>query len=328
MEGGAVVDGSGRERQQKQKQKTKQKTFFFSRMSYIEEIRFVDAQTNEPLVTITGDNAKFLVERSGLVQNLIEITENAKKNKNKNKPKNSKNVKPEDKILTIPIGEFPADRKKLFVDILSGKPVGLEFTADEEGDYGQQQEEGYRFYPLGPQEERNIRTAVNTETLNDATRDLKIQKERQKAIYETMRYLLLDDKDIAKILEFENIRELEGPTEISNRENEIDSLLEVHKMWLFTSGQASKLTKENRNAIKTELDKKQKNWEELRSNSYGNYSENSPLDSRQYQPVEPSITASMWPKEYERWLRTGKSGGKRKTRKARKQRRGTRRQRK
>jgi hypothetical protein len=244
------------------------------RMASIKEIEFVIPETNGPLARVSGALAQHILQKSDLVQNLLEDD------------KNDKNAKTR-KTLIIPIGDFPTDRKSLFLKILKGVPVGV-----------RESDEGVYLYPLGREEERDISAAVNAKNLSKADRDYAIQEERLKAIMDTMRYLLMSDDDILAILKFD---ELKNKNTRATEDDEIESLVDDHKRWLFLTRQAKKLTQQERNALQAE-------FEELKERVYSNFNYNHPdedkLKANSYEPIDVETTGDMWPIEYERWLRT------------------------
>jgi hypothetical protein len=240
-------------------------------MASIKEIEFVIPETNGPLARVSGALAQHILQKSDLVQNLLEDDKNAKTRK----------------TLSVPIGEFPADRKDLFIKILKGVPVGV-----------RESEEEVYLYPLGREEERDIRAVVNAKNLSKADRDYAIQEERLNAIMDTMRYLLMSDDDILAMLKFD---ELKNNNTRATEDDEIESLVDDHKRWLFLTRQAKKLTQQERNALQAE-------FEELKERVSANFNYNHPdedkLKANSYEPIDVETTGDMWPIEYERWLRT------------------------
>lgn len=240
-------------------------------MASIKEIEFVIPETNGPLARVSGALAQHILQKSDLVQNLLEDDKNTKTRK----------------TLSVPIGEFPADRKDLFIKILKGVPVGV-----------RESEEEVYLYPLGREEERDIRAVVNAKNLSKADRDYAIQEERLNAIMDTMRYLLMSDDDILAMLKFD---ELKNNNTRATEDDEIESLVDDHKRWLFLTRQAKKLTQQERNALQAE-------FEELKERVSANFNYNHPdedkLKANSYEPIDVETTGDMWPIEYERWLRT------------------------
>ncbi len=284
-------------------------------MAQIKEIEFVIPETNAPLARVKGALAQHILHRSDLIQNLLEMDANA-------------NTK---KTLVVPLGGFPTDRKGLFIKILKGVPVG---TRESDTDVN--------LYPLGREEERDIKAAVNTRNLSKSDRDYAIQEERLNVIMDTMRYLLMSDDDILAMLTFDELKNTN-----STEDDQIESLVDDHKRWLFLTRQGNKLTQKEKNALQAEFEDIKKRVYSSFNNNY--HPDEDKLRPNSYEPIDVEVTGDMWPIEYERWLRTEyfkperarlnlpprlntffkNTGNARKnTRRARKNRRNTRRQRK
>ncbi len=286
-------------------------------MSQIKEIEFVIPETNAPLVRVKGALAQHILHRSDLIQNLLEMDANA-------------NTK---KTLIVPIGDFPTDRRDLFVKILKGVPVGVRDS-----------DTTVNLFPLGGEEERDIRRVVNARNLSKRNADYAIQEERLQAIIDTMRYLMMSDDDILAMLEFEEVK---NNNTSATEDDEIEYLVGQHKRWLFLTRQQNKLTQANRNALRNEFDRLEKSARPGFNNNY--HPDEDKLKANSYEPYHVETTGDMWPIEYERWLRTeyfkpqrarlnlpprlntlfkNNASPRRNTRRARKNRRNTRRQRK
>ncbi len=236
----------------------------------IKKIQFVDADTKELLTTVDHPvSVNFLLKKSELIQHLLEM------GRNSNTPA---------RTLIIPVGKFLNDRRQTFVNILNGVPVGYE-------EFG-----GVYYYPLGPEEEKEIRTLVDKkfEGYSENDKLLEKMKERVKVIYDTMRYLILSDDDIDSMLVFETEF---GPTE----DDEIEERVELYKKWLYLIGSKEKLSRENRTRLKKYFNTATRNWK--KKTDRGNYNdyEPHPMDPLVYEPEE--TTNILWPLEYERWLR-------------------------
>jgi hypothetical protein len=246
-------------------------------MAQIQEIEFTIPETNAPLARVKGALAQHILRSSDLVKNLLEMNNTSKK------------------TLVIPIGDFPTDRKDLFIKILKGVPVG---TRDSDS--------GVNLYPLGPQEESEIRAVVNAKHLSRNDRDYAIQEERLNVIMDTMRYLMMSDEDILAMLTFEE----EKQNNVSATEDDlIEDLVDQHKRWLFLTRQGKKLTQANRNALQAEFEGLKKRVHSGFNNNY--HPDEDRLTANYYEPYDVEETGDMWPKEYERWLRTEHFGPKR-----------------
>ncbi len=283
-------------------------------MAHIEEIEFTIPETNGPLVRVKGALAQHILRSSDLVKELLEMNNTSKK------------------TLVVPIGDFPTDRKSLFIKILRGVPVGSRESDTE-----------VILYPLGPEEEKAIRAVVNAKALSKDTEDYAIQEERLHAIMDTMRYLMMSDEDIQAMLTFEEKKH----NNVSATEDDIiEDLVDKHKYWLYLTRQGKKLTQANKKTIEGELQRIRKSMSF--NNNY--HPDEDRLHPNSYEPYDVEQTGDMWPIEYERWLRTeyfkpqrarlnmgprlnlvfknNGNGRSRKTRRARKNRRNTRRERK
>jgi hypothetical protein len=239
-------------------------------MAQIQEIEFISPETNAPLARVKGPLAQHILRGSDLVKQLLEINTSNKK------------------TLVIPIGDFPTDRKDLFIKILKGVPVG---TRDSDTEVF--------LYPLGPEEEKEIRAAVNAKNLSQNARDYAIQEERLNAIMDTMRYLMMSDEDIQAMLTFEE----EKQNNVSATEDDlIEDLVDRHKYWLYLTRQGKKLTQANRNAIQGELQRINNSVYSGFNNNY--HPDEDKLKANYYEPHDVEETGDMWPIEYERWLRT------------------------
>jgi hypothetical protein len=280
-------------------------------MARIREIQFVDLDTEAPLANITGDNAQVLLEESDLIETIQEVGGQANP-----------------RVLVVPIGNMSTDRQILFKNILTGVPVG------KKDKWGYIEE----IYPLGEKEERNIKTFVNASNVNkryagitlEHMRDEVTEQERINVIFETMRYLMIPDETIERMLTFDIEEEPERTVE-----DDIDLYLDHHAKWLYLRGMDQKLSTEEYNEAKAFFDdiraKHEEDMKELekkwsnrmtRRRKYGyrsmwnsNSNSNSggrniveryedDMDPFQYAPVEEEITGDMSVREYERWLRT------------------------
>jgi len=239
-------------------------------MAQIQEIEFVISETNAPLARVSGALAQYILKTSDLVKNLLEMNNTSKK------------------TLTIPLSNFPLDRRNLFLKILKGVPVGVRESDTE-----------VSLYPLGREEELDIRRVVNVKNLSKADRDYAVQEERLNAIKDTMRFLLMSDDDILAMLKFEELKE--NNTSVTE-DDVIEDLVSQHKHWLYLTHQAKKLTQANRNALRNEF---QRIENSVRSGFNNNYHpDEDRLTANYYEPYDVEETGDMWPKEYERWLRT------------------------
>lgn len=179
-------------------------------MEAIREIQFIDADTGAPLVTVDGDKAQFLLENSELIQTIVEI-----------------GGQPNPNVLVVPIGDMGYGRQLLFRKILQGFPIGRIDYRDR-----------VTFYPLSTEEEESIARAINSRN-GVGNRNAAVNRERQNAIYETMRYLVIPDEVIRQMLLVEE-EEYNRP-EFSTEDN-IEQMLRTHIYWLFVTGQKEKLT--------------------------------------------------------------------------------------
>ena len=179
-------------------------------MAAINEIQFIDLDTGAPIVTISGNNAMILLENSELIQTVLEIGDQANPN-----------------VLVVPIGDMGLGRQQLFANILRGVPVGKRNRWNT-----------VTYYPLGPEEERNIARVMNERNGGAGNRNTDLTLERGNAIFETMRYLLIPDELIQDMLIFDEDNERPEFT----MDDEIEQMLHTHRKWLYITGQAAKLT--------------------------------------------------------------------------------------
>jgi hypothetical protein len=278
-------------------------------MNPIQEIQFIDLETEAPLATVKGDNAQVLLEESELIQTIQEIGGQANP-----------------KVLVVPVGKMSTDRQTIFANILKGVPVGKK---DQWGSV-------LEIYPLGEKEERNIKRAVNAtgaESEND--KQHYTQQERIHVLFEVLRFLILPDDIIQNMLKFD----LEDTRPERSAEDDIEQLLETHKKWLYLRGLDQKLSADDYEEAKAFFDKIRETYrQEMKEledawasrlatrrmygytsyfNSNNNNNNNSFRSGRniqetyeddmspfQYAPVEEEITGNMSVPEYERWLRT------------------------
>lgn len=275
----------------------------------IEEIQFVDLDTDAPIATVTGDLAQILLHQSQLIQNMLEMT-------------NQKNPR----VLVVPIGDFPTDRRVLFAKVLKGFPVG-KFKNWR-----------YEYYPLGSEEEKDIQKAVNAKIAagNRTNRNEIVNQERYAVIHETLRYLLIPDTLIDQMLEYDD----QHMPERGDLEDEIEGRVADHAVYLYLTGQEDKLTEKERGELKTHFDKVKNKYntnmrklqeEERRvrrpsrrrylyseynnnnNNNYNYFDETAreiqntydfETDQVRYIPEAAEVTKGMTTKEYEKFLRT------------------------
>jgi hypothetical protein len=234
----------------------------------IEEIQFVNAKTNAPLITVKGDMLEFLRKRSGLVKELLELS-NAKQ-----------------RFLTLPLDAFPQDRRMTFIHMLKGLPVGK-----------MKMDGSIQYYPLGSDEERDIASEVEKQLETPYGRSAGYQalvnRERERVLVEIMQYLLLSPEDIDRFFIIDPV-EYNTPSE----DDEIDNLVANHIMWLALTGQNKKLTNVEKNWFKKQIPTGH-------SEAYiANYGNSGFYNVNTYRPVSEEKTASMTPRNYERYLRT------------------------
>jgi hypothetical protein len=271
-------------------------------MEQIQEIQFVDLDTDAPLVTVTGDYVQVLLQESDLLKTIVEIGGQANP-----------------RVLVVPIGKMPTERQIIFANVLKGVPVG---KINQWGTL-------IEMYPFGEKEERNIKQVVNASGPNsENTKKRMTDQERVNVIYETMRYLLIPDEIIGQMIVFDE----EDTRPERDIESEIDLLLETHKKWLYLRGLDQKLTAKEHDEVKPFFDdireKYQRNMREYErarqrqerrryrgswnNNDYNNYDREREIqelyeegmDPYQYEPIQEDITGDMTVREYERWLRT------------------------
>lgn len=232
----------------------------------VKKIQFVNSQTNAPLVTIKGPMLDFLMERSGLIQQQLELSNTT------------------GHFLKLPIGDFPTDRRTVFTKILKGLPVG---KISSRG--------GIEYYPLGSEEERAIAQEVDRQMLaygGAVNREFLLNKERERVLYEILQYLLLEPSEIASLLIIEPAEGVHY-----SEDDEIDHMIQNHIMWLALTHQGKKLT----NAEKAWFDSQAPGL----SNAYmANHGNEGFSDPNSYTPVDEEKTAHMPTRNYERYLRT------------------------
>jgi len=276
-------------------------------MEQIQEIQFVDLDTEAPLATIIGDNVQVLLQESDLLQTIVEIGGQANPS-----------------VLVVPIGKMPTDRQIIFANVLKGVPVG---KTDQWGTL-------IEMYPLGEKEERNIKRVVNSSSVNtENAKKHMTDQERVNVIYEIMRYLMIPDETISQMMVFDE----EDTRPERNIESEIDQMLDTHKKWLYLRGLDQQLTADDYEEAKVFFDEIRDNFQQemndlerawarrqksrrkygYRRNTWNNNSNNNDFNRGrnieeayednmspfQYAPVEEEITGNMSVREYERWLR-------------------------
>lgn len=144
-------------------------------MSRIQQIQFVNKDTNTPIVSVKGDLVKLLLEHSELIQTLLELSNT-----------------PNSPILTVPVGLGP-ERETLLSYILSQKPIGrLRANGTK------------HFYQVGSQEEKNIERKIR-KIVSNSNRLKAAEDERQQTILETLRYLLIPDDIALSLLKFDPV---------------------------------------------------------------------------------------------------------------------------
>ncbi len=265
----------------------------------IEEIQFIDLETDAPLVTVKGDNAQVLLKESELLQTII----------------NEIGGQANPRVLVVPIGKMPTDRQIIFANILRGVPVGKK---DQWGEI-------FDMYPLGEKEERNIKRAVNATGVNSENdKHYYTNQERINILFEIMQYLLIPKDIIQNMLKFD----VEDTRPERSIEDDIEQLLDTHKKYLYLLGQDQKLTPEDFEEAKAFFNEIRANYQkEMREledawarhqtrrrgyayNSNNNRGRNATeeyeeaMDPFTYAPVHDHLTANMPMREYERWLRT------------------------
>lgn len=277
-------------------------------MNSIREIQFVNLDTGAPIFSVTGGNVQILLENSELIENIVELGGQANPN-----------------VLVVPLGDMGQGRQLLLANILKGYPVG------KIGRNGR-----VTFYPLPPEEERNIARVVN-ERNGVVNRNADINLERQEAILETLRYLLIPESLIHQMILFEQERENEP---IVSQEDTIEEMIEDHIKWLYTTGQKAKLTpvelekaqaffagvEERYQQGQAEISTLLKNAARARRaqvftrRRYNNNNNNNNYINHRHQEVEDeyrgytdpdsymppgeSLTGGMTTRQFERWLRT------------------------
>lgn len=275
----------------------------------IEEIQFVDLDTGAPIVTVKGDNAQVLLEESEFVKTFLELGDQSQANP---------------RVLVVPIGDFPTDRREIFSKVLKGVPVG------------KYQRWRYEYYPLGAKEEKDIQKAVNAKIAAGNTRNRNdiVNDERLSVIQEVLRYLMIPDALINQMLVFDD---LYIPEKISV-DDVIDGLVERHASYLYLTGQYDKLTPKEKQEQKEYFDQIENKYKEnmrklgeaemknrrltrrynrsyynSNNNNYAEYNDAAreiqntydfETNKMQYIPEEPKETGGMTTTEYEKFLRT------------------------
>ena len=158
----------------------------------VESIEFYDEDTGAPIDNLSGAAARWLAEHSGLIQLVLEGN-------------------PAQQHLQIPVS-MPSDRIQTFRKIIRGIPVG--YTVYN----------GVEFYPLGPQEEKNIENAFQA-VKNNWFGNLEYYRRvaRSQTMKEVLQYLMLDDEGKERMLLFDdhNVRynNNNNEKELKRREN-------------------------------------------------------------------------------------------------------------
>jgi hypothetical protein len=272
-------------------------------MARVEEIQFIAAESGALLATVKGETARFLLENSDLIKTILEIDDQESS-----------------RVLVIPISGFPTDRRILFTNILNGIPIGKVLR-----------NEIPQYYPLPPREEQNVQRSINAKIKSGNSKNhSEIQaEERLEVIFDTMRYLLIPDALIWEMLIFDS--EDETPSSINNM---INSNVNVHKKWLYSTDQMAKLDERNREYLKKYFNDIRRNYDERKENvekqhkkqsRYRRYRENNNYNNSEeyleyldklytdyrnqtepeaFLPVNQAKTVKMTPVEYEKYLRT------------------------
>ena len=265
----------------------------------IESIEFYDAETGGPVATVSGKKASFLAKHSELIQILMEI-------------------EPTVKHLQVPVS-FPGDRLRIFAQLMKDMPLGFYHGAHGPNWPGANE---VSWYPLGPEEERNIQANFNKMPKQHSIyKDEFFDRERYKIILEVLQFLMLSpegEEDFIRLNSFNNRRNqnsnrLEkkrreratrraktGTAALNNRsylnENNIEREVEAHKNYLYAIHKKnptklhSLLTrnniatrKQNQNAINAEIADLERTINSLGRKGYGSrYSEQNYYDSLEY----------------------------------------------
>lgn len=265
----------------------------------IESIEFYDEATEGPVATVSGNKARFLAKHSELIQTLMEIDPTAKH-------------------LQVPVS-FPGDRLRIFAQLMKDMPLGFYHGARGPNWPGTNE---VSWYPLGPEEERNIQANFNkVPKQHSIYKDEFFDRERYKIIIEVLQFLMLSpegEEDFIRLNSFNNRRNqnsnrLEkkrreratrraktGTAALNNRsylnENNIEREVEAHKNYLYAIHKKnptklqSLLTrnniatrKQNQNAINAEIANLERQIRNLGRKGYGTrYSEGNYYNSLDY----------------------------------------------
>lgn len=135
-------------------------------------INFQNGRTGEHIATVSGKQAKFLMDHSDFLKTLVDINSSQK-------------------TFTIPI-DFPHGRTEIFKKIIRGQPVGKYVY-----DHGHK---SVVWNSLSDEEEALIAKDLQNGTLRST-----VQKERQRVLYEVLHYLMLDPTVEERFLKIENV---------------------------------------------------------------------------------------------------------------------------
>ena len=182
-------------------------------------IDFFHAKTNTPLFTVRGALATWLAEYSALIRNLRNIEESKKG-------------------ITIHV-DLPTDRVLILRKLLRGEPLGVGLVKEPNyynAMYGAKWYDSVRWYPLGPLEEAEILTYLQTQLKRNPTEN-EVNEERKQVILLTLQYLMVDrevEDSLIVVDELQNALTNHQRKRIWLNENTIEDYIEQHKNYLYS----------------------------------------------------------------------------------------------